>query len=77
MFVIDYEMYVGSYTALNFQEGEIPYADTGGGFVFDNGVPVPQFEERIPFALALPLPGFSQPEEGWELPAPLHGTEGP
>ncbi|MEE2827631.1 MAG: hypothetical protein VX498_00465 [Myxococcota bacterium] len=75
-FVSDYDMYIGSYTALNFQEGQIPYADLGGGFVFDNGVPIPQFEERIPFALALPLAGFSQPEAGWPVLLHSHGTGG-
>lgn len=75
-FVQEYPIYTGSYTALNFQEGEIPYADVGGGFVFEDGVPIPQFDERIPFALSLPNAGFEQPEAGWPVLLHSHGTGG-
>lgn len=75
-FTASYSIYTGSYRALNFQTGEIPYASEGGGFVFEDGVPVPQWEERIPFAVSEPNAGFEQPEAGWPVLLHAHGTGG-
>ena len=60
-----FDIYEGSYRALNFQSGEIPYSEEGGGFVFEAGVPQAQWEEEIPFAIGMPNPVFEQPEEGF------------
>lgn len=74
--VQEYDLYEGSYTALNFQEGEIPYSDAGGGFVWDGDDPVPQMEERIPLAIGTPRSTFVQPESGWPVILHAHGTGG-
>ncbi|MCP4868373.1 MAG: hypothetical protein GY898_06620 [Proteobacteria bacterium] len=72
-----YDLYDGSYTAWNFQEGDIPYVSEGGGFVWDeNGRPVPQAAERIPFVIGTPLASADQPEEGWPVILHAHGTGG-
>jgi hypothetical protein len=75
-FTANYSIYTSSYQALNFQAGDIPYASEGGGFVFEDGVPVPQWEERIPFAISEPNAGFEQPEAGWPVLLHAHGTGG-
>jgi hypothetical protein len=75
-FTADYPIHSGSYQAINFQTGDIPYATEGGGFVFEDGVPAPQWDERIPFALSEPNAGFEQPEAGWPVLLHAHGTGG-
>jgi len=75
-FTADYPIYSGSYQAINFQTGDIPYASEGGGFVFEDGVPTPQWDERIPFAISEPNAGFEQPEAGWPVLLHAHGTGG-
>jgi len=75
-FTADYPIYSGSYQAINFQTGDIPYASEGGGFVFEDGVPIPQWDERIPFAISEPNAGFEQPEAGWPVLLHAHGTGG-
>ena len=72
----EYDIYDGSYTALNFQRGTIPYASEGGGFVWDGDQPVPQAEERIPFAIGTPRHGRVQPAEGWPVIVQMPGTGG-
>lgn len=71
-----FDLYDGAYTALNFQRGEIPYSSEGGGFVWEDGQPVPQAEERIPFVIGLPLHGREAPPEGWPVVLHQHGTYG-
>jgi len=75
-FTTNYSIYTSSYQALNFQSGEIPYSSDGGGFVFEEGEPVPQWEERIPFAISEANAGFEQPEAGWPILLHAHGTGG-
>ena len=75
-FTQDYSIHTSSYQALNFQEGDIPYSDQGGGFVFEDGEPIPQWEERIPFAISEPNAGFEQPTAGWPVLLHAHGTGG-
>lgn len=75
-FTADYSIHSGSYQAINFQTGDIPYASEGGGFVFEDGVPTPQWDERIPFAISEPNAGFEQPEAGWPVLLHAHGTGG-
>jgi pimeloyl-ACP methyl ester carboxylesterase len=70
----NYTLYTGSYRAPNFQAGDIPYA-TGGNFVFDqDGKPVVQRLEEIPYALAIPK--GTAPANGWPLVLVSHGTGG-
>jgi len=75
-FTSDYSIYTSSYQALNFQAGDIPYSEVGGGFIFEDGEPIPQWEERIPFAISKPNAGFEQPESGWPVVLHAHGTGG-
>lgn len=72
----EYDIWDGAFTSLNFQRGTIPYGNEGGGFVFENGVPVPQLEERIPFAIGMPRHGRVQPEGGWPVIVQMPGTGG-
>jgi hypothetical protein len=71
-----FEMRQGVYRAPNFQRGAIPYNSEGGGFVVQDGVPVPQLDEEIPFAVAMPRPSFEQPADGWPVVLHAHGTGG-
>ncbi len=75
-FSTDFDYYDGAYTALNFQVGEIPYQDEGGGFEWDGDVPIVQTEERIPFVIGTPRHVFEQPEDGWPVVLHAHGTGG-
>ncbi|MCO4771099.1 MAG: hypothetical protein KDA24_13775 [Deltaproteobacteria bacterium] len=73
----DFEVREGTYFAPNFQRGEIPYNDDGGGFEFDaQGEPIAQLDELIPFALAMPRGDFEQPADGWPVILHAHGTGG-
>ena len=72
----EYDIYDGAYLAWNFQRGSIPYASEGGGFVWEMGQPVPQAEERIPFAIGTPRHGRVQPAEGWPVVVQMPGTGG-
>jgi len=72
----DYRMITGAYEAWNFQRGEIPYAEEGGGFVFEGGAIVPQAVERIPFVIGMPDERYEQPEGGWPIVLHSHGTGG-
>ena len=73
----DLEYWDGAYMAPNFQRGEVPYASDGGGFVFDDdGDPIPQLDERIPFVIALPDAAFTMPAAGWPVVLQSHGTTG-
>jgi hypothetical protein len=72
----EFDIWDGSYVAQNFQRGTIPYASEGGGFVFEDGVPVPQMQERIPFAIGMPRHGRVQPAEGWPVIVQMPGTGG-
>jgi len=72
----DFDLYDGAYTAWNFQRGDIPYASEGGGFVWEDGLPVPQVAERIPFVIGMPRGIFEQPADGWPVVLHSHGTGG-
>jgi len=72
-----YAIWDGAYRAPNFQRGELPYGDEGGGFEFDAaGEPVVQLDELIPFAVGMPREGMTQPEAGWPVILHQHGTTG-
>jgi hypothetical protein len=72
----DYPLFEGSYTALNFQEGELPYMEEGGGFVWEGDDPIPQWEESIPFVIGGARAAWEQPDAGWPLILHAHGTGG-
>lgn len=76
-FESQYAIWDGTYRAPNFQRGELPYGDEGGGFEFDGaGEPVVQLDELIPFAVAMPREGATQPAAGWPVILHQHGTTG-
>ena len=70
-----YLLYEGHVALPIGQEGERPYRQTGGGFVFDAfGRPLVQGWERVVFALTVPTDPM--PEAGWPLVLYSHGTGG-
>ncbi len=59
-----------------FQAGDPPDFEGGGGFVFDeDGQPVVQRRPSIPFTLAFPKDG-AMPAAGWPIVVYAHGTGG-
>lgn len=53
-----YETYLGTYETPMFQDGLSPYAITGGAIHFeDDGSPIVQREETVPFTVAVPTTG--------------------
>jgi hypothetical protein len=63
------------YETPEFQAGNPPDFDGGGGFVFNQaGVPVPQRVVEIPFTLAVPK--GAMPSGGWPIVLYSHGTGG-
>ena len=68
------DLYEGWYEAPNFQTGEPPY-DSGGEILFNNdGEPVEQWMENLPFTLS--VPHGSMPPSGWPIVLYQHGTGG-
>lgn len=71
----DYTVYTGEVTVPVWQDGERPYREDGGGFVFDaDGQPVVDHWERIRFGLS--IPEGEPPEDGWPVVLYGHGTGG-
>lgn len=71
-----YYVMEGRYQAPNYQEGTIPYANTGGALHFVNGEPEPVRSETIRFVLTIPQ---EPPREGLDCyPVVMyaHGTGG-
>ena len=73
-----YTIYDGTLTLAKFQKGRAPY-DTydgsSGGFVFDDdGAPIIQDEEVVPFVLTIPKE--TMPAAGWPVVVQSHGTGG-
>lgn len=72
-----YAIWDGTYRAPNFQRGELPYGEEGGGFEFDDtGAPIVQLDELIPFAVSMPRDSATQPAAGWPVILHQHGTGG-
>lgn len=72
-----YPLWDGTYRAPNFQRGELPYGEEGGGLVFDaQGEPVPQLDELIPFAISGTREAATMPAAGWPVILHQHGTGG-
>lgn len=74
-----FELIEGWYTAPRFQKGDPPYAvariPDEGAIEFDaDGDPIVQGEERLRFALSVPL--GPPPAEGWPVVLYGHGTGG-
>jgi hypothetical protein len=72
----DFTLFVGNYTAPNFQQGEVPYRDAPDGqiVVGPDGVAVLQRMEPMRFALA--VPDGPVPPGGFPLCIYSHGTGG-
>ncbi|MFO0572959.1 MAG: hypothetical protein U1A78_03090 [Polyangia bacterium] len=69
------DVFVGTYESPNFQDGEPPYWDDGGGLRLDGkGAPQVVRTEKLRFALAVPT--GSPPPEGWPVILYAHGTGG-
>jgi hypothetical protein len=69
----------GTITLARYQAGEPPYQTydgVSGGFVLDDdGAPIAQAEEAIPFVLTVPR-GNPMPANGWPVVINGHGTGG-
>lgn len=73
---VDYAVYRGRYVAPNYQEGSIPYSESGGALHFVDGVPAPVSDETIDFVLTIP---DAPPDAGrgcYPLVMYGHGTGG-
>jgi predicted esterase len=69
------DVFLGSYESPNFQEGDPPYWDEGGGLKVDNkGEPVVVRTEKLRFALTVPT--GDPPPQGWPVILYAHGTGG-
>jgi len=70
-----YSVLESAFTAPQFQQGDPPYLFGGGAIVFDqDGKPVEQRREEVPFALSIPK--GRMPAAGWPLVIYIHGTGG-
>jgi hypothetical protein len=71
----DFYLFEGWFDMPEFQAGEPPDFEGGGGFVFDSsGNPVVQRTTRIPFALSIPK--AQTPSGGFPIVMQAHGTGG-
>jgi hypothetical protein len=70
-----YAIYTGTYTAPNFQTGDVPYNTTGGEIqVGSDGAAIVQHMEPMRFALTLPT--TPMPANGYPICIYAHGTGG-
>ena len=74
----DYDVYQGWYgPSPNYQSGTAPYAQTGGGFVFNNGKPMLQNTFNMRFTFVLPnATNCPMPAAGYPMALYAHGTGG-
>ncbi len=70
----EYRVYEGYVTVPVWQEGERPYRESGGGFVFEGDRPRVEAWERVRFGLTVPT--GEAPAGGWPLVVYSHGTGG-
>lgn len=71
-----YDLYEGTYNAPNFQKGEAPYRQEGGGIEVDaQGDPIVQHTEVLRVAISVPV-GDPMPAGGWPVALYRHGTGG-
>ena len=72
----DFIVYEGELELDQFQQGTAPFSTYGSGYfaLDDDGVPVRQGRERMPFALTVPR--ADAPPGGWPLALVAHGTGG-
>lgn len=69
------QLYLGSFESPNFQTGEPPYWDGGGGIETDAQLrPGPTRTEKLRFALS--VPNGEMPKDGWPIIIYAHGTGG-
>jgi len=70
-----YQTYEGQYDTPNFQSGTVPYTQTGGEILVDDGgVPIVDHIETIRFAVTVPK--STMPASGWPIVLYAHGTGG-
>jgi predicted esterase len=71
-----FRLFVGEYTAPNFQRGEVPYRDapTGKIVVGPDGAAIVQRMEPMRFGLSIPM--GTMPPGGWPIAIYQHGTGG-
>lgn len=74
----DYDVYEGYYgPSPNYQQGNPPYNDSGGTFVFANGKPILQNTFRQKFCLVVPnAQKCPMPANGYPMVLNAHGTGG-
>lgn len=70
----EYCAYQGTWQAPQFQVGEPPFGNGGGEMVIEDGVPVSQGDDNVPFIVAVPK--GTMPAEGWPLLFYVNGTGG-
>jgi predicted esterase len=71
----DYSLFEGTYIGPNFQEGDPPYATTGGALHFDAmGNPLMVRTENL--RVAMTVPTGTMPAAGWPVVIYAHGTGG-
>ncbi|HWO24987.1 MAG TPA: hypothetical protein VNO30_39880 [Kofleriaceae bacterium] len=71
-----FRLFVGEYTAPNFQSGAVPYRDAPAGkiLVGPDGVAIVQRMEPMRFGLSIPV--GPMPQAGWPIAIYQHGTGG-
>jgi predicted esterase len=68
-------LFAGTFDSPNFQMGDPPYLNEGGGLNLDEkGLPMPSRIERLRFALS--VPDGDMPAAGWPVILYAHGTGG-
>ncbi len=70
----EYHVLHGRYDARSFQQGEIPFATSGGELVLDGDTPVVQ--DTYPARFSLTVPRTPMPESGYPIVIYAHGTGG-
>jgi hypothetical protein len=70
----NHDEFVGSYAGPNFQQGDPPYALSGGAIVEVSGVPQLQRMEQLRVAIA--IPHGNMPAHGWPIVIYSPGTGG-
>ncbi|MEE8409991.1 MAG: hypothetical protein V3T05_10320 [Myxococcota bacterium] len=75
---VAYNIMEGRYTAPNYRHGTLPFASPrdGGGFLFENGVPVAARSEDMRFVLTIPVDPPADGGACYPIVMYSHGTTG-